>query len=534
MIRELFIDNYKCFRNFRLPLNEKMNIIVGDNETGKSTILEVINLALTCRLNGRQLNYELSPYLFNDQCVAEYLTELRNGGNPELPRITIELYFEESDELQYLRGTNNSKREDSLGLKVEVYFDEDYTEEYEKLLGDREQMRAIPVEYYCVKWYSFANNYITARGLPVGASYIDAAAVRLYTGTGYHLRNVISEYLNPKEKADLAVAYRRLKEEFADKPQIAVVNTKLSGYKGVISDKPLNISIDVSHKANWETSLVPYLGDLPLQFIGRGEQSIIKTLLALERMADKTKVVLLEEPENHLSFSSMRKLVSRISSSLERIQIILATHSPYVLNKLGLENLVLLSGGRHSSLEDLSVETQSYFKRFPGFDTLRLILAKRAILVEGPSDELIVQRAYRDEHNDRLPLDNGIDVISVRGLSFKRFLDIAKELRIPVTVVTDNDGDYESKVKERYAAYADCRNITVLSDTDDSCKTLERQIIKANDHDTLNAIFGTSYEDDNTLATYMKDHKTECALKIFESQKKVEYPDYIRKAIEEQ
>ena len=41
----------------------------------------------------------------------------------------------------------------------------------------------------------------------------------------------------------------------------------------------------------------------------------------------------------------------------------------------------------------------NYFKKLPGYDTLRLVLAKRVILVEGPSDELVVQRAYRDAHD---------------------------------------------------------------------------------------------------------------------------------------
>ena len=37
-----------------------MNIVVGDNEAGKSTILEAVNLALTGYLNGRNIRNELS------------------------------------------------------------------------------------------------------------------------------------------------------------------------------------------------------------------------------------------------------------------------------------------------------------------------------------------------------------------------------------------------------------------------------------------------------------------------------------------
>ena len=80
--------------------------------------------------------------------------------------------------------------------------------------------------------------------------------------------------------------------------------------------------------------------------------------------------------------------------------------------------------------------------------------------MEGPSDELIVQRAYRDAHDNRLPIHDGIDVMSMDALSAKRFLDIAVLLKKPVVVVTDNDGD-EAAARARYAAYAQYRFIRI-------------------------------------------------------------------------
>ena len=46
-ISKMKIHNFKCYRDFEIDLEEGLNIIVGDNEAGKSTILEAINLALT-------------------------------------------------------------------------------------------------------------------------------------------------------------------------------------------------------------------------------------------------------------------------------------------------------------------------------------------------------------------------------------------------------------------------------------------------------------------------------------------------------
>jgi AAA15 family ATPase/GTPase len=39
MIERLIIKNFKIFDEFELILNPDLNIIVGDNEAGKSTVL---------------------------------------------------------------------------------------------------------------------------------------------------------------------------------------------------------------------------------------------------------------------------------------------------------------------------------------------------------------------------------------------------------------------------------------------------------------------------------------------------------------
>src|SRR3546814_4634276 len=89
--------------------------------------------------------------------------------------------------------------------------------------------------------------------------------------------------------------------------------------------------------------------------------------------------------------------------------------------------------------------------KLPGHDTLRMVLSTRSILVEGPSDELIVQKAYIQK-NGKMPLEDGVEVISVNSLAFKRFLDIAKLLKTQVHIITDNDGDITT-VAKKYKDY---------------------------------------------------------------------------------
>ena len=42
-IKSLHIENYKCYENVDVEFNNSTNIIVGNNEAGKSTILEALN-----------------------------------------------------------------------------------------------------------------------------------------------------------------------------------------------------------------------------------------------------------------------------------------------------------------------------------------------------------------------------------------------------------------------------------------------------------------------------------------------------------
>jgi putative ATP-dependent endonuclease of OLD family len=530
VIHKVRLCNFKIFSDFTLELNPDLNIIVGNNEAGKSTILEAIAAVLTKRIAGRPIDFEISPHLFNLEAVKAYVGGCREGKKPDLPRILIELYLADLPDLQQLRGNNNSLREDCPGVKLEIVFDDDFKEDYSRLLEQQLQLKTIPAEYYRAHLRSFADNDVTPKSLRIVASHIDATSIRLQTGTDYYLQNIIEGCLDTRERIALSVAYRSLKEKFADEPSIKNINKSLTESGAAISKKTLAMMIDTSKKSNWDTNLVPHLDDIPFLSVGRGEQSIIKTLLALKNKGGDSHLVLIEEPENHLSFARMNALLAQIQEACPGKQIIIATHSAYVLNKLGIDKVILLHECRALPLKHLSEDTKNYFKKLSGYDTLRLILADRAILVEGPSDELVVQKAFRMKHG-RLPIQDGVDVINVRGLSFKRFLEIADALQKTVTVVTDNDGDYKANVEDKYAAYSGHATIRICGDRDNGAPSLEPQIVKCNGLASLNELFGCRYKDEDSLLAYMTKNKTEWALKLFEAPGVVQIPPYIQDAV---
>ena len=64
-IARLVVCGFKRFSELDVELHPRFSVIVGDNETGKSSILDAINLVLKGKYDGRLIQYALDPYLFN-------------------------------------------------------------------------------------------------------------------------------------------------------------------------------------------------------------------------------------------------------------------------------------------------------------------------------------------------------------------------------------------------------------------------------------------------------------------------------------
>lgn len=547
-ISKVKIFNFKCFKGeFSLGLNEGLNILVGDNESGKSTILEAVNLALSGLLNGKYLKLELTPDLFNNGIRDEYIESLKSTEEQETiplpPEIIIELYFEGiEDDAQkaLLEGNGNSLKSKACGMQFKISFNETHKEYYEELVKQG-GVQSIPTEYYEFSWSSFARDErITPSNIPIKAALIDSSSNRYKNGSDIYISRILKDHLENKDRIKVDQAYRRLRDVFITDDSIKNVN-KIIKDAIDISEKKVEISLDLSVNA-WESSLMTYLDEVPFHHIGKGEQCIVKTKLALNhKKSQQANLLLLEEPENHLSHTKLNNLIGHIKASQNEKQIIISTHSSFVANKLGLESLIMINMAQDTllrktaKLDDLKPDTQSFFEKLAGYDTLRLILCDKAILVEGDSDELVVQKAYSTKNDGKLPIQDCIDVISV-GTSFLRFLEIAEKIKKNVSVVTDNDGDYDNKVTKKYKDYSESAYIKIFADTDNNLRTLEPQIVEAN-ADQLNElreileISEEKYPEKDLIIKYMIDNKTECALKIFETQKAVKFPEYILNAI---
>ncbi len=529
MIDRIVIEGYRLFSRLDLTPNPGMNIVVGDNESGKSTLLEAIALALTGKINGRWANEELNPFWFHRPTVLKFFETYGTDDATAPPRLLIEIYLSNKiDALQHLRGVHNTLQIDCPGVVLAVTPSEDYRAELGEYM-DGDPPTILPVEFYEVDWRDFADNRLGRRPRELATSYIDSRTVRSTSGVDYHTREMLSEHLDTHERVKLSLAHRRSRQQITDET-LAAINRRIEESSKELHHNPIGLQMDQSARASWETGIVPQVQDIPFAMSGQGQQAAIKISLAMSRTAGTCTFVLIEEPENHLSYTGLWRLIARIQALAgEDQQLFVCTHSSFVLNRLGVDRLLLLSNGVPAKLSSLEGSTVDYFRKLAGYDTLRLALADRAVLVEGPSDAIIFERGYRDA-TGAPAIEAGIDVISMGGLTFKRALELCAALDRGAVVLLDNDGKTPEEIRKGLEGILQQGKRELFVGDPSAGKTLEPQMIAANGDETLHNVLKLGQNTD--VESWMSNNKTEAALRILDSEKTIKMPPYIMEAIE--
>jgi predicted ATP-dependent endonuclease of OLD family len=527
MIEMVRIRGYRKFVDVTVMTSAGINMFVGDNQSGKSTILEAIGLALTGRLGGRSAVDELNPFWFNREIVQQFFIDKQADRKPQIPTVSIEVFFADEDALQKLTGANHSgPPKMCAGVELAIEPDPAFADEIERHLDSGSEL--LPVEYFQVIWRTFAGDVLSAKPREISMAVIDSRTVRSTNGVDYHVRQLLRDRLSPEARASVSVAYRAVKETMS-RDHLADVNAELDDLGGPLDGHQLSLAMDQSSRSAWDLSVVPHVADLPFAMAGLGQQVMIKLALAMNRNSETARVVTIEEPENHLSHTSLNRLVSTISTLRgDNQQILMSTHSSYVLNRLGLDALRLVSDSGVRTFHDISAETVAYFRKLPGYDTLRLVLADRIVLVEGPSDEIVFERFYRDMYGKR-PIEDGIDVLSMRGLSLKRCLELASELDKRCAALRDNDGHSVDDLRADLGTYLDSARRQVFIGSPDLGKTLEPQIQAVNEDAVLRRVLGIT--DRASVSTWMSNNKTEAAIHIADTPESLVAPKYIADAV---
>lgn len=524
IIKKIIVKNYKILRDAAIYFNDDLNILVGDNDSGKSTILEAINIALTGKLNHVSLERQLNAILFNSETRKNYID---SADKTRLPVILIELYCEGDSKY---KGTNNTLSENCPGIQVKIDFDEAYENIFKEEISKNE-ISDIPIEFYKVKFMYFNGSPVVFRDFPINSSFIDTSKNDIQAIQTKFISNKIDEFIPDSEQAVLDSIYRKYLNQFKADEAVNHFKEAVSN-KVLINGKTIGFGIKDEIVNSWKEQVSILLDNCPFTSIGYGSQNIIKLGIALGNVKDNSNCLLVEEPENNLSYTNMSKLIDMLTST--KSQTFISTHSSFVANKMSLKKLIFVNNGLCKSFNGIKPETFEYFQKLPGYNTLRVVLSKKALLVEGPSEELLISKYFLDEYK-KTPLAIGVDVICVNGLAFKRFLDIAILLEKEVAVITDNDHSVTESIDNKYKDYQK-ENISFFYETDEKLHTLEKSVFAVNSATNelktkFKEIINCSEKTDEQTVDYMIKNKTEWSLKVFLSDKSIVYPEYIKNAI---
>lgn len=528
-ISKVHIEGYKKFKCIDVAFNDDVSILVGDNESGKSTILDAIDLALNHSIKSFDLSL-LSILLNKDNCNYFKITKTIS----DLPKIIIQIFFNGMDNLpKYASyfGANyiNSSNKEKYGIEFIAELDK----EYQLQLIDSIQKGIIPVEYYKLSTKTFGNSTYHPGVSEIAFCLINTSSDNAPSFNSYS-KNMFKQLLSPDEQA-------LIKSSFSEK-----INEAMNDTMKLIEDQNYPSFHRDVQKSSIENIISIYEDNIPLNLKGQGKEAVIKTEMMINNKR-KSTIIAIEEPENHLSYSSIAKMLSLIKSKQGEKQIIITSHSSKVASGMGLNKIIMLSidSSNTMMLKELKNNTADYFRAIPSDNLLYFVLAKKAILVEGPAELIYMNTFYKKMYPHSSLEKDGITCISVNGLSFKHFVEIGKLMKKKIVVITDNDNNIEKYKKFKKTLteiYEDGMKFNVYSDPLPSNRTFEICLYENNKNSIEsilklkeNALYEHDYSKENRYLGKMLNDKTGTALEISENNEftnNLDIPQYIKEALE--
>lgn len=154
---------------------------------------------------------------------------------------------------------------------------------------------------------------------------------------------------------------------------------------------------------------------------------------------------LVEELEAHLHPQAQMQVIEAFQK-LKDIQLILTTHSPNLASKLNLENLIICNNANAFPMGDsytkLKKDDYKFLEKFLDTTKANLFFAKGVILVEGWAEEILLPSIAKAIGINLT--EKGVSIVNIGHTGFDHYAKIylrqaEPNMTIPVAVITDSD-----------------------------------------------------------------------------------------------
>lgn len=506
----LYIESIKVkgFRKFdskgiEFKFNKGINIILGENNAGKSAIIDILRILISLGqykrgiyvgLNDFHINscgerengIEIDVY-FSDLSVQQSVSfyQLINGKDTGKAEIHLK-YFIVKD-----KKGNERVRENVTGGQSNVSLDKEIFDninaifmpalrnaesdlkpsknsQLARLLNSFAQTEAEKARIVSV--LEAANTSISQDRLISDIEKVLNTNLKLIEKS--ELNQKVSVSMLPPTFDEIAASlsiwykhdpkYRRIKKGKLDeiKSELAIECSDSEIIK-TVDEENLIIDMELLKKndeleslyENIEKSYVEKTMTINQNGLGYNNLlSMAATLGDLQKQPtdEEFSIFLVEEPEAHLHPQLLDLLFNffKSSNSSDSVQIFMTSHSPTLISKADIDSIHILYGGidtLYTSLINtgLNENEKEDIKRYMDVTKSQLFFARRVMFVEGISEALLINEFSKllDMQLDKY----SIEIVNIDGVAFEPFINLFKKtegkefINIPCAVLSDND-----------------------------------------------------------------------------------------------
>ena len=520
-ISKIIIDGFRGFKHSEIEFQEGLNVIIGHNNGGKSSIMDALRLVLEY---GSRKNFSAWDF-----CQKDELQTLKN--NP--PSVSISVFIKEqvnegmSDDVALF--TNYAVQTTPLLESCLTYvysLPQTETEKYKRDLSDvidkYSLFKTIEDKYIRKYTYTILGGPIASQNQAQGEDLkkIDFEFVNalrnvedeIYGGRAALLRDVLRYFLdydlNEDKDREQTIASRH--QKFIDDTHAVIgdlVKRINSGKDNIVSyanktgalftNNKLDLEGDVS-EGDLLAVLNLLVGDekkekLPVALNGLGYNNLIYISLLLAKMQSNAKVdfmgssnvkafsvLSIEEPEAHLhpqmQYQFLEFLRNNISDKHVK-QVFVTSHSPSLVASVKLDELCCLQNNVEGEIKVYSpkkifgtdVKAKEYIQRYLDATRADMLFAGGVILVEGITEQILLPVFARLLDMYGKWLKKHIVVINTGGRYFDNFLKMydslnPEALALKVACITDRD-PVRKEIGKPNARFESCKPSEYNADT---------------------------------------------------------------------
>lgn len=378
MLKTITIKNFRGIDHIEKLEFDRFNILVGDNGTSKTTLLEAINYCISPGYVMRRIKH----------------TDFHNGCDEPIEIIAC---FEDTFEASIDYNSENVNFH-AIGLELNVKKRE--RKAHKKLFSEPVTISHVVIPQisqassgYKIEKEDGKSQFIHQRALSLSQTEISSLPVSFYYGKerdrqihhGYNtafstvvedlnwrfLRSLRKEDINnDEERADLRTSLNDLISEIAQRTKLMEypVMVEFQNRTKFFEIDPIELTL-IDLNAPYENAIFTSPKDflsLPIRNLGSGYEMII-SLIFLETLASLSNeklVILIDEPELHLHPKLQEKLAEyllELTDETKGHQVFVTTHSPvffkHSVNQEGVKTLITkkIPGGPTISYNEIQV-----------------------------------------------------------------------------------------------------------------------------------------------------------------------------------